>query len=1088
MDGDGTNSSVQALENGSDTSSVSESESDSDETSSSGSSDWDTSSTEADNEDDDFPNSLNSHHTANSETSSSGTSSSSESASSSEDEEPPRPSKTSKKRSSSVMSGHAAPEQTSLKTVATREPVPPGAGQRRTQKRNQRRRDLKKLRSLKKAGLLPDHAKIADMPHKDTNELGQPEAGDGESDETAMQHGEDAQFAKKRQALLQAISSDGVDVTEGGRTEGTSYLKETPSMRPSPDVTVGLERGARMVQVEKSASNASERTLIDMAAAAQSDLNGVMDSSQHHEGPLKAQDPRSSQADKVSQPAPEADANQTLESELPSSAQKPRMRLDMESSRRLVFGALGHRTPKTKEDEVTLQTRLMDDTKSSKKPQASTAADHSQSTEPLAFENDDSWKEKIELSAVECCYDGIKLSTPPFPFVQRWDPQQKRGYFANEIDRSRNTKKRKRNNKDYEASFEPLEEGHTSMPHKMPFRSSKIHFADDTNYDDSLAIDGSRKMSDENCEGPNEQLLRETEETFATRDTEIAEDLPQLPDDLSACPDLPRESCMAGTIIAFKQLDMSAETNWAPVRSDYRTALIDGLLEDGTLLLRMALRDVKRPKIQYDEETGERVYDKFEMPGFNEATSEDDNGLLELAFVDLIDPKLVRATEKETEPAIVDTNFEAAASRDHEIGRGNVDATTRGGQYSDPLKGQDQQPGQELNKPHNEAELGEDFRKDISELIKEAGWRSSIQSDGGAPQESQYLTQIDQQEESNEVVPKTSYDSGAADETMSPRFDGFSSSSPAQEYHEPQHQVVYPRLRSASSPTAVQDEITMDLDQTMADSSSQADRKAVQALRADFQKELSRPAAPRLDWDYNAESLNSSRPRSPISPPPKRAKKASTSPLPQSLVSTIPDSQPPHIVTTAQASKSPPSSANSLTRKKTSSLDEEFPDLETIFSSFASQRIIKPERSQSDDDGDGNNTSLLLQDVPAHTSPQPKNSTKPPKSNNTRKDRDEDKEPPPSSAPARLTKSTVKSRNPKKSFTRPNKFEPAPRSSQDYIGTQVVDLTLSSDPVTGMDEMDEGGGSGYSQSQGSSVPRGPGWVSKAGVREGPRGR
>ncbi|KAL8871420.1 MAG: hypothetical protein Q9174_002744, partial [Haloplaca sp. 1 TL-2023] len=927
-----TDSSVQAIGDGSDTSSVSESDSDSDETSSSGSSDWDTSSTEGDDEDAEFPNALGSYGRAHSETSS-GTSSSSESTSSSDDEEPPRPSKFSKKISSSVKSDHAAPEQTKFQTIATQEPVAPGAGQRKTQKRNQRRRDQKKLISLKKAGVLPDHATMADMPHKDMNELGHLKAGDGTLDKSVLQHGEDAQFAKKRQALLQAISSGGVDIIKGDSTEGASYVKGTSSVRLSPDATVGLGREIRMAQVEKSTSSASDRTLTDTAAAAQSDMNGSMVSSRQHEELVKVQDPQL-------QPVAETDANQTLENELPSSAQKPRMRLDMESSRRLVFGALGHRTPKTREDEVTLQTKLMNDVKSSKKPQASTVADHGQSAAPLAFENDDSWKEKIELSAVECCYDGIELSTPPFPFVQRWDPQQRRGYFADEIDHSRNSKKRKRNNKNYEASFEPLEDGYSSMPQRMPFRGSKIHFADDTTYDDSTAIDGSRDMNDESFEGPNQQLLRETEETFATENTEIGEDLPQLPDDLSACPDLQRESCVAGTIIAFKQLDMSAETNWAPVRSDYRTALIDDLLEDGTLSLRMALRDVKRPKIQYDEETGERIYDKFEMPGFGEATTDDDNGLLELAFVDLIDPKLVRASEKETEPATVSPKDDVAASHNQNIDAGDVDATIRGGQFSDPLAraSQEQQPGQGLNEPHTEAELGEDFRKDISELIKEAGWRSSIQSEGSAPQQSQHMTQTDQQEESNEVIPGTNYDGGARDETMSPHFDGFSSSPPAREYHGSQDQVVYPTLRSNSSPTAVQDETTMDLDQTMADSSSQADREAVQALRADFEKEMSRPAAPTLDSDYDPESRHSSRPQSPISPPPKRAKKAPRSPPPQSLVSTIPDSQPPPIATTAPASKCLPNNGKSITQKKTSSSDDdEFPDLETIFSSFASQ-------------------------------------------------------------------------------------------------------------------------------------------------------
>jgi hypothetical protein len=38
-------------------------------------------------------------------------------------------------------------------------------------------------------------------------------------------------------------------------------------------------------------------------------------------------------------------------------------------------------------------------------------------------EDDDSWRERIDLRAVECCDNGVELSTPPFPFYQYWDPQ-----------------------------------------------------------------------------------------------------------------------------------------------------------------------------------------------------------------------------------------------------------------------------------------------------------------------------------------------------------------------------------------------------------------------------------------------------------------------------------------------------------------------------------------------------------------------------------------------------------------------------------------------------------------------------------------
>jgi hypothetical protein len=38
-------------------------------------------------------------------------------------------------------------------------------------------------------------------------------------------------------------------------------------------------------------------------------------------------------------------------------------------------------------------------------------------------ENEDSWRERIDLRAVECCDHRVELSTPPFPFYQYWDSQ-----------------------------------------------------------------------------------------------------------------------------------------------------------------------------------------------------------------------------------------------------------------------------------------------------------------------------------------------------------------------------------------------------------------------------------------------------------------------------------------------------------------------------------------------------------------------------------------------------------------------------------------------------------------------------------------
>jgi hypothetical protein len=38
-------------------------------------------------------------------------------------------------------------------------------------------------------------------------------------------------------------------------------------------------------------------------------------------------------------------------------------------------------------------------------------------------EDDDSWRERIDLRAVECCDHRVELSTPPYPFYQYWDAQ-----------------------------------------------------------------------------------------------------------------------------------------------------------------------------------------------------------------------------------------------------------------------------------------------------------------------------------------------------------------------------------------------------------------------------------------------------------------------------------------------------------------------------------------------------------------------------------------------------------------------------------------------------------------------------------------
>ncbi|KAI4245898.1 MAG: hypothetical protein LQ352_006493 [Teloschistes flavicans] len=1110
-------------------SSSSESESESDETSSSGTSDSGTSSSEG--EDEDFVGEFIESKANPPKSSSSDTSSPSGSSSGSERLEAPLETKASKQAATPCLPPAKGPSLDHSKI--TQQPVSPGAGKRGTRARNQRRKEQKKrkkLLSLQKAGELPSNATLADMPVMHTGRAKELHTDGKIQDEATVDQNEATQFEAKRNALLQAISSGGIDVQDNMDDSAPVKVFPNQSTRAPRDQIAMQRANAGKAVVEKSTSSASDRTLVDASFASQSDpLDGMTTKPVDQSGFVKGQTGVENLA-LNEENRPEDSVSTPL-------APKPRMRLDMDSSRRLLFGALGHRAPKSKDEETLLQAKLTRDAKSSKMPLSYLATDEDLNNKAAPPEDLDSWKDKIELSAVECCYEGIELSTPPFPFVQRWDPQQQTGYFASHQGRPQNRKKRKRNDKHYEASIEPHEEGEAAGRQQLSSYGIKQRFEDDDNATPAdCNLEPAQQMSDENGQAASEQLLRETEETV--KDTaavnDAAEELPKLPDNPSTYPDLKQNVCSAGAIIAFKQLDMSAETKWAPVISEYRTALIDSVLDDGTLSLRMALRDIPQQEKQYDEETGERIYSKFEMPGYGETDSNEDNGMLELAFVDLIEPKLVRAVEDARQPSKVDEvlvdatpdNHEATEDNDSMVMRGDRHQVSAGDLVQDSLNGVDHLP--------DDAEVREEFRKEFKDLMKEAGWHSSVQSNDNFLKDPVETPQTAHDHQSTQ----DSLDVSSYDGPTSPRFDGFNSSSPAEEYQEAVNQIIYPALQTPSSPTAVQDETTMDLDQdqNMADLSSQADREAMRALREDFEKEVLQPVVhPLTDSDRANSEQDSSRPSSRpqssgIAPQPKK----SISPPPargigsveySSLISTIPDSQPQLQASTfTTESYEPPQSSSSSDdfepppTDRSFSSDDELPSLQSVMTSFSSQRPasipVKPETYS--DTENNNDTSLFLHNLPSHsqTNGKPPNSKPIPRSKSKKsksfdveptkvaKNDNEAYRPPSSSAPPRLLalhhhqtkphtkpsprpaelppqEKTVKEEKSAR-FKRSNskRFDPAPpSSSQDYIGTQVVDLTLGSDPVT-LEEEEEESSMGASTNTNGSLPKGAGWVAK----------
>ena len=392
----------------------------------------------------------------------------------------------------------------------------------------------------------------------------------------------------------------------------------------------------------------------------------------------------------------------------------------------------------------------MKDVKPVKEPRAEEVT----GTEPAAVpvEDDDSWKDKIELAGVECCYDGVELSTPPFPFVQRWDPQQ-RGNSK----KGRKSKKRKRNcqsyyeeeypnpgppskaarQEDYDANAEQPQfdsaafendqaQQHQAKPHEesfMPFAQDQPYQGQedphDQSFKDSLAA--------------NEQLMRETSESAAHAVAVAREgpDLPELPSDTTSCYLLKPSDCSVGAIIAFKRFEMSASTNWQPRITDYVTAKVDDSNEDGALHVTLARRDQPQHEAQYNQETGEREYGKFEMPGYDEGDADQDHSKLDIFFNELIEPLVIRAADQDPSGS---EEKQAAGPSESEDQQDETHVGDEAQRASLGIQAPVSFDGTMDNPTHSEAEPAvptEEARQQIMEMIRDAGWRSSLGADVG---------------------------------------------------------------------------------------------------------------------------------------------------------------------------------------------------------------------------------------------------------------------------------------------------------------------------------------------------------------------
>ena len=482
--------------------------------------------------------------------------------------------------------------------------APPGQGKKATRRRNQRRKDAKKLKSSTRQGEIQPQPSASAASAKSSAKSDTASKTHTSTPVNAARAGQADDVDARRKALLEAIASGGVDIEQNISTTEGLVGPSQPDHAPSN-------------QQDNLESSEIVRT----------------------SGEVDAHDPQgNATGDDDDRLLPEsADISTSWpKNESFSKPERPRAKIDLASSRRLLFGALGLRTPKSKEEEKALQDKLMKDNKALKQPHSDRAAKQSVGT--ATEEDDESWRDRIVLKAVECCQEGVELSTPPFPFVQRWDPQQQNGYNDKLSRRERRKlRRRERDHRDHE----PKVKENKLAPSMDNFAMNQVALEEQQTYDaQPNSIDAYQSAA-------NKQLLRESDEAAANLQSEAVteKDLPFLPEDVTTCPTLTQEKAKAGTVIAFKKLDMSVETNWEPIISGYRTAIIDDALDDGTLCMTLALRDQPKSGTVYDAETGDRLYHKFEMPGFQDENEHENAGRLDLPFVELIEPKIIQADE-----------------------------------------------------------------------------------------------------------------------------------------------------------------------------------------------------------------------------------------------------------------------------------------------------------------------------------------------------------------------------------------------------------------------------------------------------------
>lgn len=326
-----------------------------------------------------------------------------------------------------------------------------------------------------------------------------------------------------------------------------------------------------------------------------------------------------------------------------------RRTLDIASSRRMLFGSLGMRTPKTKEDEEETRRKLAAKASACGRRNKPSKQDTQEEADQMQEDEDASdidWQNKLVIRAVECLYPQVDMTAPPYPFVQRWD--QEANALIRELKGPNKKRKRKQRVQVYEEyeEQEEYDENGNYYGHDEQYQGGDEQANHEGHYEGEADPHYEGHWEGEaapyyeghyagEAEGDQMNYDDAPEPEKATFD-----DLPAIPADISSVPDLAESEAKVGAIIAFRQLDMSKATNWQPQMSEYRVAEVRSVKDHGVINVLLAKRD-RRPRSASREYDEPRPFSKFEVPDLANEEGEDD-GYRELAFAELSNPKLLQ--------------------------------------------------------------------------------------------------------------------------------------------------------------------------------------------------------------------------------------------------------------------------------------------------------------------------------------------------------------------------------------------------------------------------------------------------------------